>query len=235
MSSTIDSLSSTTDTSSLYKDASKSAEMDKTQFLTLLITQMQYQDPLNPQDPAEFTSQLAQYSNLEQLINVNDSLGNMDDSIKALQLLQAASNNSQTVNLIGKNVLYEGDDLTISGGQTDNLNFYANEDLSSATVNIIKTDSTGKQTIVRSLQMGACSSGIQDIDLSSLEGGALPDGNYTVSISATNTAGTSATVPVLVRGRVSGIYFENGQTLVAVDGERIPLNDVYSVQEAASA
>ncbi len=234
MSTAIDSLSSTTNTTN-YTNGKSSAEMDKTQFLTLLITQMQYQDPLNPQDPAEFTSQLAQYSNLEQLINVNDSLGNMDDSIKALQLLQAASNNNQTVNLIGKNVLYEGDDLTISGGQTDNVNFYANEDLSSVTVNIIQTDTAGKQTIVRSLQLGSCSSGIQDIDLSTLEGGALPDGNYTVSIAATNASGTSVTVPALIQGRVSGIYFENGQTLISVDGERIPLNDVYSVQEAASA
>ncbi|HNY26175.1 MAG TPA: flagellar hook capping FlgD N-terminal domain-containing protein [Candidatus Sumerlaeota bacterium] len=235
MSSTVDSVTTKTDTSSLYKDASKSAEMDKTQFLTLLITQMQYQDPLNPQDPSEFTSQLAQYSNLEQLINVNDSLGTMGDSIKALQMLQAASNNNQTVSLIGKNVLYEGDDLKISGGKADDLNFYASEKLSNATVNIIKTDASGKQTIVRSLQLGSCDTGIQDIDLSSLEGGALPDGNYTVSISATNTSGTSATVPVLVRGRVGGIYFENGQTLVAVNGERIPLSDVYSVQESASA
>lgn len=234
MSSTVDSVTTKTDTSSLYKDASKSAEMDKTQFLTLLITQMQYQDPLNPQDPAEFTSQLAQYSNLEQLINVNDSLGNMDDSIKALQMLQAASNNNQTVSLIGKNVLFEGDDLTISGGKANDLNFYASENLSNATVNIIKTDSSGKQTIVRSLQLGSCSAGIQDIDLSSLEGGALPDGNYTVSISGTNTSGTSVSPSPLILGRVSGVYFENGQTLVAVNGERIPLSDVYSVQEAVS-
>jgi flagellar basal-body rod modification protein FlgD len=234
MSSSIDSLNSTTNTN-LYSNSTTSAQEQKTQFLTLLITQMQYQDPLNPQDPAEFTSQLAQYSNLEQLINVNESLATMDGSIQALQLLQAASNNNQTVNLIGKQVLYEGDDLTISDGEADQVNFYADEDLSSVTVNIIQTDTSGKQTIVRSLQLGACESGIQEIDLSSLEDGALPDGEYTISIAATNTLGTSVTVPSLIQGRVGGIYFENGQTLISVGGERVPLSDVYSVQETVSA
>ena len=74
-----------------------SKEMDRDAFLSLLITQLQNQDPLNPTDSTEFTAQLAQFSSLEQLGNVNENL-------KQLQDFQASINNSQAVSLIGKEI-----------------------------------------------------------------------------------------------------------------------------------
>ncbi|EJL34807.1 flagellar hook capping protein [Caulobacter sp. AP07] len=66
-----------------------------TDFLQLLMTQLQNQNPLDPQDPTEFTNQLATYSGLEQQINMNDTLTTMSDSLSSLltqvQMLASAS------------------------------------------------------------------------------------------------------------------------------------------------
>ena len=83
--------------------------MGKDDFLNLLITQLQNQDPLNPTDSTEFTAQLAQFSSLEQLGNVNENL-------TELKHFQASINNSQAVALIGKAITAkEGSDATLIG------------------------------------------------------------------------------------------------------------------------
>ena len=83
--------------------------LDKDAFLELLITQLQNQDPLNPTDSVEFTAQLAQFSSLEQLNNVNDNL-------EQLQNFQASINNSQAVALIGKDITANGNFLQLTNG-----------------------------------------------------------------------------------------------------------------------
>jgi len=92
-----------TNTSSYSADGSTKAgdELDKNDFLNLLVTQLQYQDPLNPMDSADFTAQLAQFSSLEQLTN-------MSSQLKELTLTQNALNNSQAVSYIGRTVLSNG-------------------------------------------------------------------------------------------------------------------------------
>lgn len=79
------STTSTTSTSSLGKEA----------FLQMLVAQLKYQDPLNPADGTEFASQLAQFSSLEQLTNLN----------KGIESLAMDTNSLQAVNLIGKTVV----------------------------------------------------------------------------------------------------------------------------------
>ncbi len=71
--------------------------VSKDDFLKLFTTQLQYQDPLKPMDSTEFTAQLAQFSSLEQLFNLNK---NMEQSIN----YQESLNNGMIINLIGKNV-----------------------------------------------------------------------------------------------------------------------------------
>jgi flagellar basal-body rod modification protein FlgD len=79
MSSVIDSLttsSSSTTSSTSTSSSSSSTSLDKDDFLLLLVTQMQYQDPLNPSSDTEFVSQLAQFSELEQMQNLNETITN---------------------------------------------------------------------------------------------------------------------------------------------------------------
>lgn len=70
----IDAASQTGSSSSNLVIGTTKAELGKEDFLTLLTTQLQYQDPLNPQDSSEFVAQLAQFSSLEQLININEGV-----------------------------------------------------------------------------------------------------------------------------------------------------------------
>ena len=82
-----------------------SSELGKDEFLKLLVTQLQNQDPLNPQEDTQFISQLAQFSSLEQMTNMNQSFTKMAEMINA----------SQAANTIGKTVEIEIGDTTTRG------------------------------------------------------------------------------------------------------------------------
>ncbi|MBU1052895.1 MAG: hypothetical protein KKC46_03565 [Proteobacteria bacterium] len=88
-------LSGTGDSSSASTQAKK--EMGKDEFLNLLVTQLKYQDPLNPMEGQEFSAQLAQFSSLEQLTNMNSTLSGIQNSL-------SASNQDNLLDYIGKTV-----------------------------------------------------------------------------------------------------------------------------------
>ena len=97
----ISGLNGVTDTSTASSAAKVANSQLKDQFLTLLVTQLQNQDPLAPMDSTNFTSQLAQFSSLEQLTSINEGLETLAASQNSLQ-------NAYLANLIGKEVGYEG-------------------------------------------------------------------------------------------------------------------------------
>jgi len=99
--------------------------LGKDDFLNLLITQLQNQDPLSPMDSTEFSAQLAQFSSLEQLSNVNENL-------ETLLLYQGSLNNSQAVSFIGKTITASGDSVLITDGIPDNIHFELAGDASNA-------------------------------------------------------------------------------------------------------
>ena len=122
-------------TGSSQAAAVPSKELDRDAFLSLLITQLQNQDPLNPTDSVEFTAQLAQFSSLEQLGNVNENL-------EQLQNFQASINNSQAVALIGKEITANGNSLILASGQPAGCDFKLDGDASMVVVSIY--DPTGE-------------------------------------------------------------------------------------------
>ncbi len=97
----ISGLNGVTDASTASSAAKAANSELKDQFLTLLVTQLQNQDPLAPMDSTNFTSQLAQFSSLEQLTSINEGLETLTASQNSLQ-------NAYLANLIGKEVGYEG-------------------------------------------------------------------------------------------------------------------------------
>lgn len=88
-------ITSATSAATTTTSSSSPLALGTTDFLQLLMTQLQNQNPLDPQDPTEFTNQLATYSGLEQQINMNDTLTTMSDTMSSLltqvQLLASAS------------------------------------------------------------------------------------------------------------------------------------------------
>ncbi len=192
-------------------------------FLTLLTTQLQYQDPLEPLDTNQFTEQLVQFANVEQAINTNTKLD---------QLIAAQGGNELTgaLDYIGKTVTVEGTGLDlVDGGAT--LAY----DLSGAAsaVTVLVLDSLGQP--VASLK-GPSGTGPQEIvwDGKDDQGNQLPDGTYVFSVQAVDAQGDPVALKQGSVGRVSGLELVNGEVILTVGSLQVTLNQILSVREPAS-
>lgn len=199
--------------------------LGKEDFLALLVAQLEQQDPLNPQDPAEFTSQLTEFSNLEQLMTVNETL-------ETLQLLQLSNNNSQATALLGKELLFAGNQLKIEGGAPQNIQFHSQ--LPAYNVRATVYDASGNA--VRSISLGNTGSGVQSVawDGNDAYGLDLPDGNYQVAVTGQDSEGNTIEIQTLAQGTARGVHFEDGVTYIEVDGQFLGLSDIYSVYQPAA-
>ncbi len=163
-------------------------------FLTLLVTQMQNQDPLNPMDNSQVTTQLAQLNTVTGIQQLNATLSQMAASSAAQQSLQAAM-------LVGREVLVDGNLMDFSG-QPVHFGIDLPQSVDSMTINI--SDSQGK--LVESFQAGAQSQGSTTFtwDGKDSSGNTLPTGKYTVSARAT-TGNTSVTATPLASDFVESV------------------------------
>jgi flagellar basal-body rod modification protein FlgD len=174
--------------------SSTTTEDIQNRFLTLLVAQLENQDPLNPLDNTEITSQLAQMSTVQGIEQLNTQLTSLVDSLAQTQAVQASS-------LIGNTVLVPGANLTLSDGEA-----YGGVNLSSAadqvTVSIL--DSSGK--VVQTQTLGANEAGnvLFSWDGSTSSGETAPDGAYTFEVSASNGS-SSVTAEALQLGTVSAL------------------------------
>ncbi len=195
--------------------------LGKDDFLKLLISQIQYQDPLNPMDSTEFTSQLAQFSQLEQLTQAN---GNLEELMK----YQASINNAQAISLIGKDIKVEGDTVELKEGTPVKLGYTLGEDAVSVAVYIKNEE--GNQ--VASLVGGQQKAGFNEMvwDGKDNEGNQLAPGNYTFQVVAKDMDGNDINVTTFVFGRVKGVEFVNGKPFLSTDYGRYALGDVVSVR-----
>jgi flagellar basal-body rod modification protein FlgD len=206
--------------------AKASQSLGKDAFLTLLITQLQNQDPLNPADSTEFTAQLAQFSSLEQLSQINSQL-------ETLGLFQASINNAQAVSFIGKEVLARGNRLEVSAGKPAVCEFAL--DAAAKTVIVSIYDSNGR--FVRELQGSALAAGRQSIawDGNDLSGNPVASGGYTFEVQAESASGDKIGATTWLRGAVSGVKFENGATYLRVGSSDVAVGDVIEIVNAAGA
>lgn len=212
-----------------YTNTDSSAEvMGKDDFLTLLVAQLQNQDPMNPDDPTEFTAQLAQFSSLEQLFNINESM-------ETLASTQQQSDRFSTMDIIGKEVIYADNNFTFAGEPT-NIGYQL--DGSAASVSMAIRDANG--STVASLTPTELTPGNHFIAWDGLDskGKILPDGKYTISLQATS-AGEGSTVAVspLVQSEVTGVDFsqENGEaSLYTLAGATIGTSSIIAVYQPDS-
>ncbi len=152
------------------------------QFLTLLVTQMQNQDPMNPMDNAQITSQLAQLSTVQGISNLNSTVSGLASQLQANQVLQGAS-------LVGQTVMAQGNVLSLgSAGAAGGVNLTTAAD----TVSVNIMNSAG--TVVRTLSLGQEPGGLARFtwDGKDSSGNALAQGAYTYQATAT-AAGSPVT------------------------------------------
>ena len=196
--------------------------LGKDDFLNLLVTQLQHQDPLSPMDSAEFTSQLAQFSSLEQMNNINTNL-------EVLQLYQASINNSQAVGFIGKTIKALGNSIGVADGVADQIHFELAENASSVIAHIYDSH----KNLVKTIQPGGLNAGEQSVewDATDNDGNKVPDGTYTFEMIATDTDAKPVSVTTLITASVSGVAFKDNITYLLAGNQEIPIGSVFEVME----
>ncbi|MBU4236348.1 MAG: flagellar hook assembly protein FlgD [Proteobacteria bacterium] len=196
--------------------AKKEDIMGKEDFLTLLVAQLQNQDPLNPDDATEFTSQLAQFSSLEQLTNLNKSM-------EGLTTAQANSEKLSALSLIGKDVSYNGSSF-IFDGEPVGVGYQLDGTATSVTLSI--QDADGKT--VHTLQASATELGAGNHfitwDGTDQNGNLIADGQYKIVLEA-RAAGEDSSIAAapLVRSEVTGVDLSSGM-ISTKDGEVLFMN-----------
>lgn len=174
--------------------AAPSAASIQNTFLTLLVTQMQNQDPMNPMSNAQVTSQMAQLSTIEGISQTNTTLQALNSSVTSAQSLQAAS-------MIGHGVLTPGHTLSLANGSAiGGLNLSQ----SASNVQVAITDASGNP--VTTLQLGAMPAGVQAWQWNGTDttGATMPSGSYNFTVTATQRSGNVAAT-ALAYGVVDGV------------------------------
>ncbi|MDR3394301.1 MAG: flagellar hook assembly protein FlgD [Parasulfuritortus sp.] len=179
----------------------------QTSFLKLLTTQLQNQDPTNPMDNSQMTTQLAQMSTAQGISDLNTTLNSLLSSYQSTQTLQAAS-------LIGHQVLADGNSLVLSNSQAVGAATLAS---AADTVNVQILDANGQ--VVRNMSLGAQSSGLVSFqwDGKNDQGQVVADGNYSTSITASSGA-TAVTATPLALASVSSVSLTGGALKVNTSG-----------------
>ena len=214
------------DTSSTSAETQTSAPvkiLGKNDFLNLLVTQLQHQDPLNPAESTEFTAQLAQFSSLEQLNNINDNLKNMES-------FQTAVTNSQAVSFIGKEITAAGNTLQLNDGQAVECHFELAANASLAEISVY--DAGGG--FVKAFEAGPLSSGRQTAvwDGTDRNGNPVPPGNYRFEVQAVDADNQSVGVTPLISAVVTGVSLKDQTASLITDLQTIAIDDVIDVSEA---
>lgn len=203
------------------------SNMDQTDFLTLLVAQLEHQDPLNPVDDKDMTAQLAQFSSLEQLTNINTGINSLVDAQNKGSMLSA-------VGFIGKGIKADGYSLSKAGDTTSTVYYSLGESVANMQVNIYASDGT----LVRTDVIGAKQAGEFQYtwDGKDTSGTKMADGTYGVAIIAEDSSGAPVLVQSKISGEVTGVVTQNGVTMLQLkDGRTVALSSVTEVVEPAAS
>jgi flagellar basal-body rod modification protein FlgD len=187
-------------------------KLGKNEFLKLLVTQLRYQDPMNPLQGEEMAAQLAQFSSLEQLVNIGDALKSQQTGNDALV---AAVTNSTAMNTIGKEVTAVGDQVFLpDDGKATVSCTTAGSGQGTLTI----TDSNGKVLGTRNL--GYVGAGANTFDIGTA-GAGLKEGGYRYYIDVKGGDGKAVQVETYTTARVDGITYGNDGALLTAGPLRI--------------
>lgn len=197
---------------------------DFSQFLTLLTTQLQNQDPLSPMDSTEFTNQLVQFSQVEQQINTNAKL----DNLVAMQL---ASISSVALGYVGMDISYISSEMNYDGSTPIDITYALAEEAVTSKINVYNEDGD----LVYSADAPK-NTGMNNFTWSGIKtnGDAAPAGTYTVKIDALNKDGEAIENSTVVTGHVDGIETQNGVVYVLVGERAVPISSIVNANVPGS-
>ncbi|MBI4530647.1 MAG: flagellar hook assembly protein FlgD [Candidatus Latescibacteria bacterium] len=200
--------------------------LGKDEFLKLLLTQVKNQDPLNPLEDKEFVAQLAQFSSLEQLQNVNSIL---KDSLGTNASLTRTMNTTAATALVGKNVAIRTDSIDFRGKGDVDIAYSTNTGAVRAVIQVVKDDNT----IVRTIETDTPEEGSGSVrwDGRDEQGFPLPAGLYTANVAALDSSGNNVGAEAYLIGRVRGMRYRDGIPMLLMGGVEAPLSQLDQVFE----
>jgi flagellar basal-body rod modification protein FlgD len=195
--------------------------MGREEFLQLLVTQLQNQDPLNPLEAEEFAAQLAQFAQVEQLIELNE-VGKR--GLKKTEALAQAQNNATALDALGKDVLALGDGLLIPEEGPAVVSVSVGGAGGQGVVRVFDAD--GRE--VGSQDLGFVYGGRQELILEDAVEGLQP-GRYRYSVEVSAEDGSPLEVRTFTRSRVDGVRYGPDGPMLLVAGDEIPLGSVLEI------
>ncbi|WP_051689539.1 flagellar hook assembly protein FlgD [Pelobacter seleniigenes] len=188
-------------------------------FLTLLVAQLQHQDPLDPQENSEFIAQMAQFSSLEQQVNTNDKLDALVSAQSNVEQMSAFS-------LLGQKVIVASGDFYMQGDSVD-LGFSLDGDAQDVSLDVLDEDGN----VVTSFAMNDLQQGYNFVnwDGTDSSGKQLPEGLYSIKVNGTDSAGEDLSVQPLVKVAVNEVGIDSSGSILVTDAGNIPFSGISSV------
>ena len=187
-------------------------------FLTLLTTQLQNQNPLDPLDTNQFTQQLVEFAGVQQQLNTNDSLS-------TLVSLQQTAQSTQALGFVGKTAVVNGSTAGLTNSSaTWDLNIP-----SASTVNVSITSSTGQTVFTGSYTVQAGHSQPFTWNGQGNDGTQYPDGSYKLTATAADGAGNNVAITTQIQGVVSSVDLTQSPPLLSIDGQTYTVSQIQSI------
>jgi len=202
-------------------DAQKLAD-DLDDFMTLLTTQLQHQDPLDPMDATEFTSQLVKFASVEQQIQQN---ANLETLIQAQENSELAS----IASYVGRMAEVETNQVQIYNGEAE-FNYVLHENAAGSQITI--QDDNGNTVFSGKGNTSAGKHGVV-WDGSDLNGNQLPDGLYRLTVTALDEDGAPVDVTTTAVGKITGVSYAGDEPALMMTNQAISLDSVISLKEEA--
>ena len=200
--------------------------MGREEFLKLLVAQLSHQDPMNPLQGHDFAAQLAQFSSVEQLININ---GSLEGQGELNSILAQSINSGVAAGLIGKNVEANANTFRID---ENNTSVSGAVELGAAATAVTVTIKDSNGNVVKTIELGAQGEGTHDFEWDGMNdaGARVPAGDYTFDVKATDPQGDAVASSSVIRGVVERVTFSSDGIKLWVNGSPIAMGAVTSVE-----
>jgi len=196
-------------------------ELDKNAFLQLLVAELQNQNPLEPMNNQDFINQMAQFTTMEQMSNMSQSLQGFLETMKSTSKIEAAA-------VVGKYAVVEVNEILLDEGEARNILFSVEQP---GQIKIVIKNEDGK--IVTTEEMGNLEEGLHTYTWSGRDnaGTLLPDGAYSYELYLTDGDGKETAFGGVEGGIVQAVNFTGDKMYVMIDGMKHPFDKIIEVSE----